>query len=141
TVGAIVLSQAALARSADYPRSVPLPRDTPEPAYERLKVAASDRTELVVHEWAPLKIAAGKPVILFVHGIGMHGEPYAAIAAGFTSRGITFTAPDLRGHGRSQGERGTLPPADVLRADIDTVLELVEERHPGAPVILRGESM
>src|SRR5947209_10344775 len=64
----LALSPATAAPPTDYPRSVSLSADTPEPAYVRLRLAAADRAELVVHEWAPPQRAAGKPVILFVHG-------------------------------------------------------------------------
>jgi alpha-beta hydrolase superfamily lysophospholipase len=122
-----------------YPQTIPHPKD--QPVYNRLTTPARDGISLIVHEWAPAKPAAGTPVVLFLHGIAMHGEPYGAIAAGFTTRGVAFIAPDLRGHGRSEGPRGEMPPAHVLRADIGAVLALVNKRFPGAPVVLMGESM
>jgi alpha-beta hydrolase superfamily lysophospholipase len=124
-----------------YPVSIPTPKGEADPSYQQLSVSARDSTKLVVHEWAPPKPAAGKPVIVFLHGIGMHGEPYAAVAAGFTCRGLTFVVPDLRGHGRSGGDRGQLPPPHVLRADLGAVIGLVNQRHPGAAVVLAGDSM
>jgi alpha-beta hydrolase superfamily lysophospholipase len=121
-----------------YPRTVPLPRDCPEPRYARMEVAARDGLKLTVHEWAPPQLVAGKPVVLLIHGIGFHGEPYGSVAAGFTCRGITLAALDLRGHGRSQGELAEL---QVIRSDIGAALELMSRRHPNAPVYLAGESM
>jgi alpha-beta hydrolase superfamily lysophospholipase len=80
-------------------------------------------------------------VALFLHGIGMHGEPYRAIAAGFTSRNVPFVVPDLRGHGRSEGTRGELALPHVLRADIGAVIDAIGKRYPDAPVVLLGDSM
>jgi alpha-beta hydrolase superfamily lysophospholipase len=104
-------------------------------------VPARDGTGLVVHEWAPPGPPARRPVVLFIHGIGMHGEPYAAVAAGFTAQGLVFVVPDLRGHGRSGGEPGELAPPHVLRADLGAVFALLGKRYPEAPVVLAGESM
>ncbi len=131
----------ALVADAGYPLSIPTPPGTPAPVYKRLDVQARDGVKLVVHEWAPSKPIAGKPVALFLHGIGMHGEPYGAIAAGFTSRSIPFVVPDLRGHGRSEGTRGRLAPPHVLRADIGAVIERIHKRYPDAPIVLLGDSM
>jgi alpha-beta hydrolase superfamily lysophospholipase len=124
-----------------YPLSVATPRGFPAPLYHQHTVLARDDTKLVVHEWAPLKPAADKPVILFIHGIGMHGEPYASIAAGFTSHGLILAVPDVRGHGRSGGKREELAAPHVLRADLAAVMALINKRYPGAPIVLAGESM
>jgi alpha-beta hydrolase superfamily lysophospholipase len=131
----------ALYAGKPYPRSIPLPPGCPEPALTREKVASRDGTPLTVYEWAPPKAAAGKPVVLFLHGIGMHGDLYGAIAAGFTCHGLTFVAPDLRGHGRSGGVRGELAEAHVLRADVGAVIDRIRERHPKSPIVLLGDSM
>jgi len=124
-----------------YPISIPTPPGKPGPVYQRYQLAARDGIKLTVHEWAPPRRPVGKPVVLFIHGIGMHGEPYGSIAAGFTVNGIALFAPDLRGHGQSEGARGILAEPHVLRADLGAVFELIEKRHPGAPVVLIGDSM
>ena len=124
-----------------YPISIPLPAGSAAPVYKRWQVLSRDDVKLVVHEWTPARPVAGKPAALFLHGIGMHGEPYRSIAAAFTSRGIPFVVPDLRGHGRSEGRRGELAPSDVLRADIGAVMALIHKRYPEAPVVLLGDSM
>lgn len=138
---AVSFSGTVLSAETPYPLSIPVPTGSPAPIYRQLEVSARDGTKLVVHEWAPPKAPADKPVVLFVHGIGMHGEPYGAVAAGFTSHNLTFMVPDLRGHGRSQGERGELAEPHVLRADLGAVIGLVHQRHPGAPIVLVGDSM
>jgi lysophospholipase len=128
-------------QGAGYPESVPMPKGSARPKYQELKVSARDGTKLVVHEWAPPGTPAGNPVVLFIHGIGMHGKPYASIAAGFTSQKLTLVMPDLRGHGRSQGKRGELAEPHVLRADLGAVIGFIRQRHPHAPIVLAGESM
>ena len=124
-----------------YPLSITVPKGLPAPVYDRLEIVARDGVRLVVHRWTPPNIAADKPVVLFVHGLGSHGEPFASIAAGFTSRQMTLLVPDLRGHGRSEGKRGKLADWSILRADLGEVIGLVNRRHPEARVFLAGESM
>jgi acylglycerol lipase len=142
-LASVFLAGAGTALIADdgYPLSIPPPLGTAAPVYKRLNVQGRDKVKLVVHEWAPPKLIAGRPVALFLHGIGMHGEPYAAIAAGFTSRNIPFVVPDLRGHGRSEGTRGELAPPHVLRADLGAMIEWIHQRYPNAPIVLLGDSM
>ncbi|MGH7174721.1 MAG: alpha/beta hydrolase [Gemmataceae bacterium] len=140
-IAGMAVSGSTLHAQEAYPLSIPVPDGSPAPVYKRWQVLARDDVKLVVHEWAPARPVAGKPVALFLHGIGMHGEPYRSIAAAFTSRGISFVVPDLRGHGRSEGRRGELAPPSVLRADIGAVIALIHKRHPDAPVVLLGDSM
>jgi alpha-beta hydrolase superfamily lysophospholipase len=137
--GVVAFWSVAVGAAEPYPQSVPRPPEGPEPRSERLEILARDGTHLVVQEWMPA--AAAKRVVVLLHGIGMHGAPYAAIAPGFTARNITLVVPDLRGHGRSGGERGVLAEPHVLRADLGAVFGWVEKRHPNTPVILAGESM
>jgi alpha-beta hydrolase superfamily lysophospholipase len=137
---ALLLGGTACANDS-YPRSIPLPPGCPEPRYQQLQVTSRDGTRLAVHEWSPPPPVADRPVVLLIHGIGFHGAPYAAIAAGFTWRGLILAAPDLRGHGRSGGTCGELVEAHVLRADIEAVIDQISRRYPGRPLILAGESM
>jgi acylglycerol lipase len=138
---ALVCNGSVVCAEGLYPVSVPVPHGSPNPVYKQFDVSARDGLKLVVHEWRPAKKFAGKPVILFVHGIGMHGKPYASIAAGFTSKGIAFVVPDLRGHGLSKGKRGELAEPHELRADLGTVIVEIQKHYRGAPIVLAGESM
>jgi alpha-beta hydrolase superfamily lysophospholipase len=136
-----LLSVGLPAAAQSYPRSIPPPNGCPEPIYQRLNMTARDGIKLVMHVWAPPDSKPEKPVVLFIHGIGFHGEPYGSVASGFTCQGITLAVPDLRGHGRSEGESGELAAPHVLRADIGAELEFLRQRHPKAPLVLAGESM
>jgi alpha-beta hydrolase superfamily lysophospholipase len=141
---AVVIVSTAAVSAGDvvpYPQLIPVPPGSPQPIYKQISVPARDGTKLNVHEWSPAKASAGAPVFLFIHGIGMHGAPYGAVAAAFTARGITLVIPDLRGHGRSEGERGVLAEPHVLRADVGAVIARIHERRPRAPVVLAGDSM
>jgi alpha-beta hydrolase superfamily lysophospholipase len=137
----VISMQAWEPGKSDYPLSIPTPKGAAAPVYDKLEAVARDDTKLTVHRWRPAKAAGERPVVVFLHGIGMHGEPYAAIAAGFTSKDVTLVVPDLRGHGRSGGTRGKLADAAVLRGDLGEIIGLVNRRHPDGPVYLAGESM
>ena len=102
----------------------------------RLKTAGG--IELFWRGWAP---EAPTAVLLFVHGLAEHSGRYARTAAHFAGRGLTCYAPDLRGHGESQGLKVHVDRFDDYLDDVDAALSLIRERHPGLPVFLLGHSM
>ena len=64
--------------------------------------------------WAP---PAARRLLILIHGFGEHGGRYDPIARALAESGILVIAPDLWGHGRSEGGRG----------DLGSVSECVEE--------------
>ena len=59
----------------------------------------------------------------------------------FTARGFVVHAPDLRGNGRSPGQRGYISRWDVYREDLRRFLELVRSEDPGLPLFVLGNSL
>lgn len=80
-------------------------------------------------------------VVVLVHGIGEHGGRYAHVAEAFTGHGLVMFAPDLRGHGRSQGKRGHFPSAEAILSDLDRFCDKAREDYPGLPLFLYGHSL
>jgi alpha-beta hydrolase superfamily lysophospholipase len=93
---------------------------------------------LFEQSWRPA--AAPRAALVIVHGLKSHGGRYDAFARREVARGVAVYAFDLRGHGRSAGERSTLPDFDELTADLALFLDRVREREPGRPVFLIGHS-
>ena len=69
-----------------------------------------------------------------------HSDHYAPFAARLVARGLAVYAYDMRGHGRSAGQRATLDRVDALLDDLGTFLDRVRAREPGRPVFLLGHS-
>ncbi len=80
-------------------------------------------------------------VVVLVHGIGEHTGRYFHVAEAFTGKGLVFFAPDMRGHGLSEGKRGHLPAEETILSDIDGYMENARERYSGLPVFLYGHSL
>jgi len=98
----------------------------------------ADGLDLYVHRWQ----AEGVPhhwTFVVVHGHGEHGGRYQHLAEWFTPLGATVYAMDLRGHGRSGGQRGHAPSLTALLDDIDTVVMRAREES-GGPLVLIGHS-
>lgn len=127
--------------SPAYPVTVPCQPGQPPPRYATWAVTTKDQTDLTLHVWSPPRAEPGKPVMLLLHGIGLHGKPYASVAAGFCRHGLVLVAPDLRGHGASGGTRGEMAEITVLRTDLEQILDELARRFPQSPIILMGESM
>src|SRR5690349_2952853 len=85
---AVILHGADSCAQAPYPVSIPTPRGSLAPVYQRHTVAARDGIKGAVHEWRPAEATDHAPAVIFIHGIGMHGEPYSSVASGFTARGL-----------------------------------------------------
>ena len=102
------------------------------------KWKAQDGVELSARGWKP---AAPKAVVVLVHGHGEHIERYQHVARAFADAGYAMQAFDLRGHGKSAGQRGHTPQYDSLMNDITDFVQDAQKRYPGLPVFLYGHSM
>ena len=91
-----------------------------------------------------LEVAAhGEPrgAVTIVHGAGDHGGRYVAAAHRIAAGRWAVALPDLRGHGRSEGERGHgAGPREVLR-DLGEIQRHLAYRLPTAPRVLVGQGL
>jgi alpha-beta hydrolase superfamily lysophospholipase len=87
--------------------------------------------------------AAGpaRAVLINIHGLGDHSGLYPTLVDHFPSRGITIHAMDLRGNGRSGGQRAYVERWKEYREDLHRFVGLVREEEPGRPLFLLGNSL
>ena len=110
----------------------------------RIPVADGQSIALDWYAPAPGAAPAGRCAV-FVHGLGSRrdGEKAVHFAERFTAQGWGFLAPDLRGHGDSDGTLRELTMTRML-ADLAAALVWLGE-HAGAvgaaPPLLIGSSM
>lgn len=78
--------------------------------------------------------------LVICHGFNAHSGHYARAAEVFAARSIAVTAPDLRGRGRSEGERFYVRSMDEYVSDLALALRAARERTPGPPLFLLGHS-
>lgn len=89
--------------------------------------------------WRPEGDARG--VVAICHGYAEHSGRYAEVASHLVEHGYVVEALDLRGHGRSSGERVTVQSYDDYHDDLGTFLARVRERNPGRRLFVLGHSM
>jgi alpha-beta hydrolase superfamily lysophospholipase len=80
-------------------------------------------------------------VIVNLHGLGDHSGLYPNLASHFPPRGIAIYAYDMRGNGRSPGQRAYLSSWREYRDDLDAFLRRVREWQQGVPLFLLGNSL
>jgi acylglycerol lipase len=85
---------------------------------------------------------AGTPKanLVICHGVNSHGGQYVRAGEKFADRGFAVTALDLRGRGRSDGERFYVESVEDYVSDLSLAVELGRSRHPDLPVYLLGHS-
>ncbi len=89
--------------------------------------------------WVP----EGTPraVIVIAHGASEHSGRYEHVAVRLNAEGYAVYAIEHRGHGRSEGRRALIDRLDNAVADLDGLVSIAVERHPGVQVFLLGHSM
>ncbi|MBI5363218.1 MAG: alpha/beta fold hydrolase [Planctomycetes bacterium] len=94
---------------------------------------------LHVQELAP----PGEPrgAVTIVHDVGGHGGQYLALARALAADGWAVALPDLRGNGRSEGERGHSNGIQEVLRDLGDVQDHLAYRQPEAPKVLVGHGM
>lgn len=82
-----------------------------------------------------------RAVVAIVHGFGEHSGRYTNMVDRLVPAGYAVYAFDLRGHGRSPGQRGHVDRWTEYREDVGAFVCHVSEREPGRPLFLLGHSM
>ena len=78
--------------------------------------------------------------LVICHGVNSHGGQYIRAGEEFAARGFAVTALDLRGRGKSDGERFYAESIDDYVSDLGQAIELGRSKHPDLPVYLLGHS-
>ncbi len=80
-------------------------------------------------------------VLVVVHGLGGHSGWHSAIATYFVPRQYGVYTFDLRGHGRSPGQRGHINHWDEFRADLACFVQFIQQEQPHTPIFAVGHSL
>lgn len=97
-----------------------------------------DGARIFVRHWP----AVGEPKasLAICHGVNSHGGQYIRAAEAFAAAGFAVTALDLRGRGKSDGERFYVESVDDYVSDLSQSIEFARSKHPELPVFLLGHS-
>ncbi len=104
-----------------------------------LQKKAFDQLELYFQGWQT--DAPPKGVVCLVHGLGEHSGRYAHWAGMLNQAGYSMIAMDLRGHGKSGGQRGHVNSYEEYFKDVDLLVSEARVRFPGTHLFLYGHSL
>ena len=93
---------------------------------------------IFTRHWEPE--GSPKASLVICHGVNSHGGQYIGAGEEFASRGFAVTALDLRGRGKSDGERFYIESIDEYVSDLSLAIEQARARHPDLPLYLLGHS-
>jgi alpha-beta hydrolase superfamily lysophospholipase len=100
----------------------------------------SEGVQLFYQAWLPPG-QTSRAVLINLHGLGDHSGLYPSIARRFPEKHFAVYAYDLRGNGRSPGQRAYIRSWDQFRGDLDSFLRQVRTWQPDLPVFLMGNSL
>jgi acylglycerol lipase len=112
---------------------------SPRMPYSDKTISTKSGLKLFLQRWLPDRPA--QAAVALVHGVNEHGGRYARVAGELNAHGIAVHAIDLRGFGRSDGERGLVLRFDEFLDDVEHLLQWTAGEHPGKPLFLLGHSM
>lgn len=88
--------------------------------------------------WRPEGEARG--VVAIVHGFNSHSGQYLWVGQELAADGLAVYALDLRGRGRSDGERFYVQKIEDYTDDVATLVRTAKSENPGVPVFVLGHS-
>jgi alpha-beta hydrolase superfamily lysophospholipase len=94
--------------------------------------------KIFIRSW--VSEARPKAVIVLCHGVNSHGGQYVWTAEQLVATGFAVFALDLRGRGRSEGERFHVEDIADYVSDLANTIALAKSRNPGLPVYVLGHS-
>ncbi|MFA9438795.1 lysophospholipase [Uliginosibacterium sp. sgz301328] len=102
------------------------------------RVATTKGLSLFVRSWRPAD--APRAAVVICHGVKSHSGYYFWTAAQLAARGFVVYALDLRGRGKSDGDRFYLEDFHDYTDDVHVVIQMAKARDAGLPVYLLGHS-
>ena len=102
------------------------------------RFAGKDGLNIAYTSWAAVGTPRG--VLVIVPGFNSHSGYYGRVAATFAADGLAVFAVDLRGRGKSDGERFYVDSFADYTADVGGLVSLASAAHPSLPVYLLGHS-
>ena len=93
--------------------------------------------QLFMRAWRP---ATPRAVVAICHGFNSHSGMYGWCGQQFAQHGLATWALDLRGRGRSEGERLYVESFEDYVDDLRRLIHHATAREPGLPVFLLGHS-
>lgn len=104
----------------------------------REETIESTGAQIFVRSWTP----TGPPraIVTICHGVNSHSGYFLWAGEQLAAQGYAVFALDLRGRGRSSGERFYIERFQEYLDDVDATIRLARSRHPGLPVFLLGHS-
>jgi alpha-beta hydrolase superfamily lysophospholipase len=97
-----------------------------------------DGTELYSQYWRPGN--RPKAALAVIHGYGEHSGRYDNVVNWFVPRGYAVHTFDMRGHGRSPGQRGHIDSYSEIRGDVRAFLDTMHREYTNGPIFLVGHS-
>ncbi len=97
--------------------------------------------ELYYQSWKPDPEIERRAALVIVHGLGEHSGRYRNVVEELLPRGIVVYGFDLRGHGRSAGQRGHINAWSDIGQDLDAFFSLVIQEEGELPRFLMGHSL
>src|SRR5215831_15814692 len=107
-----------------------------QPSEERIETTGG--LNLFVRSWRPETEPRG--VVVIVPGFNAHSGYYGWVAQRLTSDGLAVYALDLRGRGKSDGERFYVERFADYVDDVSAFIRIARRRETGVPIFLLGHS-
>lgn len=102
------------------------------------RIEGAGALHLFVRSWRPSATPRG--VVAICHGFNSHSGHYLWVGEQLRAAGLAVYALDLRGRGRSDGERYYVEKFEDYESDLARLVALAKSREPALPVFLLGHS-
>lgn len=99
-----------------------------------------DGAELGLTAWLPAEDEEPRAVIIGLHGMNDYANTFYLMGPWFAERGVALYAYDARGFGRSP-RRGVWAGEHLMTEDLRTAVTVARRAHPGAKIVIVGDSM
>ncbi len=103
--------------------------------------AGVNNVSLYFQRWHSAQKQPAKATVVIVHGLGSHSGLFQPLVDRLLAQNYCIYSFDLRGHGRSEGQRGYINRWDEYREDLRQFVNWVQWQEGDRPCYLMGNSL